>query len=279
MDDDELRALLARVKAGEVSPEEAAVALGGRDVGADDPNDETDADDDEADDEAPPRRRDAGPRPRGGDGFDFSGVRIVRLKATANRTKVVGDPSVRTVQVTGPHRLRVEGDRVIVENEIGDENIGFGEGRHIRISGIRGAKIQGFRGHETLVVRVNPSMPVDFDCDAGMIEVLGVAGTLTGRVNAANAIIEDFEAPFHLSVNAGKLRARGRLDGGQSSIDVNVGKADVILEPGSNVRIIRSATLGSAEADDDIVGSGSGTLRVTCSLGAVRVHSPEDSLR
>lgn len=263
MDDMELRDLLSRVKAGELSPEEAVVALGVTEPTAD-----------------AGAAQDAGTAQNAGedaDPGDFSNVRVIRLKATANRTKVIGDPSVRTVRVVGPHRLRVDGHRLVVENEMEDEPFGFGgEGGHIRITGLRsgrGARVGALRGHDTLEVRVNPSMPVDFDCDAGMIEVVGTASALTGRVNAANAVIDDFDGPITLSVNAGKLRARGRLDGGSSSIDVNVGKADVQLEPGSNVRIIRSATFGSAESDGDVVGTGAGTLRVTCSLGAVRVHS------
>jgi hypothetical protein len=200
------------------------------------------------------------------------------------RTKVIGDPAVRTLRVEGPHRIRIEGDEAFVENEMSDDLFGGEGGRHIRINGRSGRRvriqgIQGFRGHEILEVRVNPSLPLDFDCDAGMIEIIGVAGALTGRINAGNAVIEDFAGPINLSVNAGKLRARGRLTGGSSTVDVNVGKADVLLEPGSSVRIVKSATLGSAEADDDVVGGGDGTLRVTCSLGAVRVHSPTSSLR
>jgi hypothetical protein len=270
MNAEELRALLAQVQAGEVTPEEAAASLGS-------------PPDAEPTDEVPPTGRDDG-------ATDFSGVRLVRIRATANRTKVIGDRSVRTVKVTGPHRLVVEGDRLTIENEIGDEPFGKGSWvtsgggrrgtRHVRISGVRSGReaLQGFRGHETLEIRINPTMPLDFDCDAGMIEVLGVNAPLTGRVNAGNCVIEDFDGPFELSVNAGKLRAQGRLDGGTSSIDVNVGKADVILDEGSNVRITRTATLGSAESDQDVFGTGSGTLRVSCSLGAVRVHSPEGSM-
>jgi len=267
MDDEEVRAILAKVQAGEMSPEDAVLALGaGR----------------SADDDAGP---DFDALPESPPGTDFSGVRVVQLRATANRTKVIADPTVHTVKVSGPHHLRLEGDRLIVENEIGDEPFGRGSKvtvgadgeRHIRISGMRGARIS-FRSHEQLEVRVNPSMPLDFDCDAGTIEILGVIAAITGRVNAGSAVIEDFAGPLQLSVNAGKLRASGRLDGGDSSIDVNVGKADVMLEHGSNVRIIRSATLGTAEADHDTVGTGAGTLRVTCSLGSIRVHSSEGSL-
>jgi hypothetical protein len=269
MDDDELRALLARVQTGELTPEQAAAQL----------QPEPD----------PPEPSQATPQ-ESERATSFSGTRTVRLRATANRTRVIGDASVQTVSVSGPHRIRVEGDTVIVENDIGDEIFGDGA-RHIRIQsrargrggiriqGLQGLQgIQGFRGHEVLEVRMNPALTLDFDCDAGTIEVHGVEGPLTGRINAGNAVVEDFNGPIHLSVNAGKLRASGRLDGGTSSVDVNVGKADVLLEEGSNVRIIRTATLGSAESDDDVVGTGSGTLRVTCSLGAARIHSPEGSL-
>lgn len=276
MDDNELRALLARVQTGDLSPEEAAAALG---ADEDDRERSSRADD-------PHRRAEPADAVGGSSGTDFSAVRLVRVRATANRTKVIGDPSVRTLRVDGPHRLRMEGDQAIVENEVGEELFGDGT-RHIRINhrgGARGLRIQGLQGlqglrnHEVLEVRVNPSISVDFDCDAGMIEVIGVEGPLSGRVNAGNAVIEGFAGPIALSVNAGKLRARGRLDGGESSVDVNVGKADVILDPGSSVRIAKSATLGSAEVDDDVVGAGAGTLRISCSLGAIRVHSPEGSL-
>lgn len=289
MDDDELRAILARVSSGDLSPEEAAALLGGgtEDGGAeahgDDGHDGDDRDgfggDPEREAGEPKRRRLRSPEEDLDGGADFGDVRVVRLRATANRTRVVSDPGVRTVKVSGPHRLHVDGDCVVVENELIDELTSRGRhGAYVRISGLRGGKVSGFRGHETLEVRINPSLSLDFDCDAGTIEVLGATRGLSGRVNAGNAVIEDFDGPFHLAVNAGKLRARGRVDSGDSTIDVNVGKADVVLDDGSSVRIVRSATLGSAEADDDLVGRGDGTLRVTCSLGAVRVHSPEGSL-
>jgi hypothetical protein len=273
MDDDELRALLARVQAGELTPEEAAALL-------QPPAPPTD---DRPPESAPPPG-DGGRRRPSADASDFEGVRIVRVRSTANRTKIIGDRSVRTLRVQGPHRIRIDGDEAVVENEIGEDLFGGEGSRHIRIAANAGRRvriqgIQGFRGHEVLEVRINPSLPLDFDCDAGMIEILGTEAPLSGRVNAGNAVIEDFTGTINLSVNAGKLRASGRIDGGSSSVDVNVGKADVLLEPGSNVRILRSATLGSAEADDDVVGAGDGTLRITCSLGAVRVHSPNGSLR
>jgi hypothetical protein len=268
MNGDELRALLARVQSGEITPEEAADALGSTVAAANDDGDGTTGEVDDA---------------------DFSAVRVVRIRATANRTKVIGDPSVRTVKVTGPHRLTIKGERLTIENEIADEAFGKGSWvkasgergtRHIRISGVRSGReaLHGFRGHEILEIHINPTLPLDFDCDAGMIEITGIHAPLSGRVNAGNAVIEEFDGPIELSVNAGKLRAQGRLDGGTSSVDVNVGKADVILDEGSNVRITRTATLGSAESDQDVFGSGDGTLRVSCSLGAVRVHSPEGSM-
>jgi hypothetical protein len=259
MNDDELRDLLASVQAGDVSPEEAADQLRVR---------RSDEETKPIDKEPPVVEHD-------------QDVRRVRIRAVADRAFVQGDPTVRSVRVEGHHRMREEDGTLLIESDFGDlddlaDDIGLGFGGFRIRTGRRGFG-PGFKLHRlaergTLRVTVNPSIPVDVECDAGNVEVRDVPGPLSVRVNAGNAKVIGINGPLIAVVNAGNLRARGRLRG-ESSLDCSVGKIDLELDDDTPIRVIKTVSLGSVDVDPDISGSGPDVLEVTCHLGSVRVRS------
>ncbi len=290
------RAILDQVRAGTLSPEAAAAQLDALEASGDKP-----APADKRPDEGRGRHEDSGatadspPAPHDGR------VRRIQVLSAVRGVRVVGDPTVHQATASGPHTLQWEGDTMVVTagTDAGWDDIAFayrsgwmGQSRH-------GQDRHGPRGREEwrgsafssrdqsrrarrgdpLVVRMRPDLDLVFTIDAGSISVDGVTGAIQGRVSAGRAVIEGFEGPVDLSVAAGDLRARGRLTQGDSHIQCDVGRVTIDLLEGSSVRIDRHVSMGSVDADTQVVGSGRANLDVTVSLGSVRVRTPEGSSR
>src|SRR5947209_4708159 len=67
---------------------------------------------------------------------------------------------------------------------------------------------------------------------------------IRARLSAGPLTLEDFEGPLDLSVNAGAIRANGRLTSGDSRIRSDAGAVRVELDPASSVHITANAALG-----------------------------------
>lgn len=265
MDEDELRRLLAAVQAGALTPEEGAALLG------EDPPGQAPASGAPTPPEPPAAQADPQAKPPAETRVEQ--VRRVRVRSAAARTVVVGRDGVHVARADGPHHLRREGDELVVDAEHDESWGSFAFARNGRPRARRLAR--GLVEERTLRVEIDPDLDLDFECDAGSIDVRGVRGRISGRVNAGLAVVEGFQGSVDLRVNAGHLRARGRLDEGASVVECTAGKLDLVLEAGSSVRITTAATLGQVDVPDAVVGDGAGTLDVVCNVGVVRVRGPE----
>lgn len=297
--DDARRAILEQVRAGLLSPEEAADRLDALDE-----LDPTDAASAPADDAAPPRVDDdhrdrARPSSTAGD----RPVRRVHVISGARPVRVVGDPTVHQAVVSGPHSVSWEGDTMVVHtgSEASWDDIAFsrrwrhdhdrsyGHGRERSESRggdeawggpwVHREQYRRSRRAEPLVVRMKPELDLEFTMDAGTLVVEQVLGAIRGRLSAGRATIDGFAGPVDLAVAAGDLRATGRLTKGDSRIQCDVGRVTLTLLEGSDVRIIRHVSLGSFDSESDLVGSGRASLDVTVSVGSVRVRTPNGSSR
>jgi hypothetical protein len=198
-------------------------------------------------------------------------IRQVRVVSRFGQTEIIGDPNVASAVAEGPHRARLDGETMVIEQSPIHDDTSFHfsrpEGRLI---------INGFDFGRRLSVRVNPSLPLLTTVQAGSLRITGVNGPISGQVQAGNCIIEDFRGPLNLEVAAGNLAATGRLVGGASSITCEMGSVRINLDKSSSVRINVKATMGKAVLEGDeikngMVGSGAGTLDVECTMGNVRV--------
>jgi autotransporter translocation and assembly factor TamB len=84
-------------------------------------------------------------------------------------------------------------------------------------------------------------------------------------------------------VQAGSVKASGRLAGGDSRITCDAGNVNLNLEPGSSVRIKAHTTIGKVElpgqvringrgiAEDVTIGDATGSLVIEANMGSVRV--------
>ncbi|HKW60878.1 MAG TPA: hypothetical protein VJR46_14105 [Candidatus Dormibacteraeota bacterium] len=196
-------------------------------------------------------------------------IRQVTVNSRFGNTEVVGDPTVASAVADGPHRARQEGDTMVIDQSFLSGETTFEFNRpYARIA------IPGFDTDKKLTVRMNPALALRTRVQAGNLHIQGVKGPVTSDVQAGNCIVDGFAGPVNLAVSAGNLEASGRLDGGTSSIRCQMGEVKVDLDRTSNVRITAHTTLGKVAVEgvkDQVVGTGAGSLEISCTMGDVRV--------
>ena len=263
--DDARRRILSAVADGSMSPQEAADRL--HELDHPEPEPEPDIETEPGFERVPPPDRP---------------VRI-RVKATARRVEIIGDPSVREATAEGAHEARHEGDTLVIEGEW-DHDEEFR--RHVHTGGFnfsRGRTAVMIGRDAALVVRMNPDLPLEVRVEAGALTTTGVHGPIRAHVAAGSARLDGFRGPLDVDVAAGGFKGRGRIDHGHSRIRCDAGSVKLQLEPGSSVRIHGEAHLGKVDlmgrqsvgplndSTSVTVGDGTATLDIECNLGSVRV--------
>lgn len=252
------RDILERVARGELTPEEADRLLGGEEPAP----------------HAPPAEPEA-----------HSPIQRIKVAAGFGAIVVTGDPDVAEADVEGAHSASIDGDTLVIRADVepvgpGAFAIHLGPRRH-RVGGVR----IGSRHASSLRVRMNPALALEAKIDAGPLSISGVAGPIRARAAAGPITIEDFDGALDVSVNAGAVRAVGRIAGGESRIRSDAGAVRVELDPSSSVRIFADAALGKVslpgpdEAErrrfgsrrEAVVGGGDGVLRVETAMGSINV--------
>jgi hypothetical protein len=210
-----------------------------------------------------------------------SSARRVVVRAVGRRVKVIGEPSVTTVSVDGPHVVRRDGDTVSVnsEGELGASVDGFTLMRSRSLEDIRDT-LFGLR--RELAVRVNPSLQVEIEVTAGGLTVERVPNLSQVRVTAGSAKLADSDGPLDLLVQAGSARVDMSPTKGKSRLRVESGSLDVRLGARADVRVRTDAQLGKVvwhgsrhqgSAEEVTVGSGSALLDLEVVMGSVQVRA------
>jgi hypothetical protein len=258
--DTDLRSLLTRVAAGEVSPAAAAEQL----------------------DAAEPKI--SAPASTNS---PTSPARLV-IRCEGASLVVIADPTVAEAIADGPHEFSREGDVLRVRTGDPSENGGFrvGGGLPRWLSWLPPGP-----GQRRVTVRVNPLMPVELDAMASDIEVRGLRGNFVARVNTSQFQVRDHEGRLDLSVMMSSSEVDVLLREGESQITSDLSDVAVRLLAGSDVRVHATAKMGSVDfernahfaqrntdglsvSSDAVVGAGAATLRVEARMGAVKVRLP-----
>ena len=196
-------------------------------------------------------------------------VTRVRVTSRFGNAEIIGDPSIASAVAEGPHKARQDGDTMVIDQSLLSDDTTFEFNRpYARVS------IPGLVSNRNLVVRVNPALALHSTVQAGNVRIQGVTGPITTDVQAGNCLVDGFASPVNLSVAAGNLDAKGRLDGGVSSVKCQMGEVKLTLDPSSSVRILAHATMGDVSirgTKDQVVGGGAGTLNISCTMGDVKV--------
>jgi hypothetical protein len=208
-------------------------------------------------------------------------ARRVVIRAVGRRVKLIGEPSVTTVSVDGPHVIRRDGDTVSVtsEGELGASLDGFTLMRSRSFEDIRDSFL-GLR--RELAVRVNPSLEVEVEVTAGGLTVERVPNLTQVRVTAGSAKLVDSDGPLDLLVQAGSARVEMSPTRGKSRLRVESGSLDVRLGDRADVRVRTDAQLGKVvwhgsrhqgSAEEVTVGSGGSLLDLEVVMGSAQVRA------
>ena len=200
----------------------------------------------------------------------------VRVQASMGSVRVIGDASVREAVAEGPHQARREGETLVVEsNSAEGHGFAFGGGRF------------NFRFNEVdrqLIVRMNPALALDLECQAGSLRVEGVHAPIRATAHAGSVRIVGFTHPIDLEVQAGSVRASGLISSGSSRVRCHAGSVRLELDPASSVRISARSTLGRITLPDAAtvagmlgaatsgqLGAGEADLSIESEMGSVNV--------
>lgn len=233
--DQERRKILRHVADGTLDPTDAAERLAALDRDAETGTDRGDAAGDEEYVEKVVRVRRTG---------DTGPVRAIRVGGSFRSVEIIGDHSVKEAVAEGPHRARQEGDVLVIDGAMLDDEDGFvfsrGDRSHRRVR----INVSSNSRPRPLVVRMNPDLDLEARVEAGPLSIDEVHGKIRARVAAGPLRIQGFRSPVDLRVAAGTVKARGRVERGESRIECEAGKVQLHLERGSSVRVRASASLG-----------------------------------
>lgn len=210
------------------------------------------------------------------------GADRLSVRAVGRRVRVVGDPSVATVTIEGPHVLRRQGSTLEVtsDGDLGPTLEGFSLLRPPRsLDDLRSVSLV-----KELVVRVNPDLVVDAEVTAGSLSVDNVHALGRIRVTAGGATLKGMGRVEDALIQAGTATVEGVLRAGRSRVRCESGSLTVTLLAGSSVTIRGDAQVGriswpgedSTHVDEVVVGDGTARLDVGIVMGHATIRTEED---
>src|SRR2546428_7721806 len=207
------REIVNQVASGTISPEEGAARLEGLEAG---PSPVT------------------SPTPS-------AGPKQVKVVSRLGNTEVIGDPSVSFAVADGPHRIRQDGDTMLIEQS------GFGDYSFEFIR--RAGRANAFG--ETLTIRMNPTVPLVARVQAGNVRIDGIHSALTAEVQAGNCRVNDLRGPFRLGGGAGYGKALGPRISCVRLIRCNTGEDNGSCVPRTGVSITAGTTMGDVAIEGE----------------------------
>lgn len=206
---------------------------------------------------------DAEPEPSGPAGV--KGTDRVTIRTVGRRVRIVGDRSVATASVDGPHVLRRQGSvlEITSDGELGPRLPGFSALRPPRSLD----DLAGLGLGKGVTVTVNPAILVDAEVTAGSLTVEGVPFLGRVRVTAGGAGIKGVRQVADALVQAGSMTVEGPIRVGRSRLRVESGSLTLVLARGADVTVRGESQLGRISWPEDRgtldeVAFGAGTARL-----------------
>ena len=255
------REILEDVAAGRLDPAEAAELL----------------DDDAA---APADDGDSTPQPDAGTPSTRA-VERVEVRATHRRVRLVGDPSVATYAVDGPHHIRRDGATL----HITGETVPLPRNNTwTLLSGGTFRELaeqfqQGIAPHLELTVRIRPDLAVGVEVIAGSIHSEKLPAMDHVRVTGGQARVSDVTEPIDLLVQAGSAQVSMLQTRGRSRLRTESGSLNVTLVVGTDARVRSDVQLGRFSVQPDramrdsefTLGTGAGEINIEVMMGSATV--------
>ena len=218
------------------------------------------------------------PEPAGPTGV--KGTDRVTIRAVGRRVRVVGDRSVATASVDGPHVLRRQGSvlEITSDGELGPKLPGFSALRPPRSLD----DLAGLGLGKGVTVRVNPAIQVDAEVTAGSLTVEHVPFLGRVRVTAGGAGIKGVRQVADALVQAGSMTVEGPIKVGRSRLRVESGSPNLVLAAGADVTVRGDAQLGRiswpgdrGNLDEVAFGNGTARLDLQVVMGGASVKEAE----
>lgn len=266
---DDIRDILTKVANGELTPQEAEALLDSAKARAEQPA------------QQPTQQPTEGPAEPAD---DRQPVRGLVVRGTGVRLTILADPTVATAVAEGPHRVEHSGERLIIHSDLSQGEYTTEAPRSAFMNWVSTVN----RAGSALRVRVNPQLPIEVLCIAGPLDLSGVRAVAAVGVEAGSAKLSGGSGPLALSVASGSADVDWQFTG-QSTVNVELGSARVVVAPGTDAVVTAEASLGSAQIRTSggvlkasaaggpqsvVVGDGSGRLTVSAKLGSAEVRVP-----
>ncbi|WP_166349117.1 hypothetical protein [Phytoactinopolyspora limicola] len=214
-------------------------------------------------------------------------IRRVQVRATSRRVRVIGDPTVATAAIDGPHSVRRDGSTLLVA---GETELVPTDNAFVLLVGGRWREVADQVQHSLgqgleLTVRVQPDIPVGVEVIAGSLSVEGVPHLDHVRMTAGSLRVRGAQSPIDLLMQAGSAQVHTVQTYGQSRFRCESGSLQLTLENGSDARVRSDVQLGrfSVEPErrnrdrhrDVVVGLGGAEIDVEVVMGSVTLRTPD----
>jgi hypothetical protein len=249
---EQIKTLLEDVAAGRVDPAEAARRL----------------------DEL--RTEDRGQRAEGAVGPPaIPDVTRLVIRGLSRSVHLIGDPTVTTVSVDGPHEVRRDGSTMVISGEV--ERLFPGDEAFSLLSSGRWREL--IPRTQSMTVRARPDLPVEVEVTAGSLTSENMHALERVRVTAGSAKIKDATEPIDVLVQAGSVDLTLLATHGSSRVRCESGSIKLRLAKGSDVRLTTDVQLAKltvhpptvTRGDEVHVGSGTSTLSLEVVMGSALV--------
>lgn len=210
------------------------------------------------------------------------------VRATARRVRIIADPQVADVRITGEHQLRRSSERIEVTSLAGGHHleptrllgplIGLRTARTLdEVRDGLGRTASGLGASRELEIRVNPSMVVDADITTGSLQVTGVPQLGRIRLTGGSLEVTGVQSIQDALVQAANAVVTGAFTG-RSRINVETGSLTLRLAEGSDLTLSGAAQLGriswptgSDQISEYVVGQGSGRMELGATMATITV--------
>jgi hypothetical protein len=273
---EELEAVLRRVAAGELTPEQALHELGGK--------------------PAPPVRAEAAPPAEPtGPLEDDEPITTIRLKTSYRSVQVLTDPTVAQLHVQGKHEIRRDGSTLVVTTAGPLDDDESAPGDHARVpSGGRFsfndlprtvAWARSWRDHQ-LTVRVNPALAVELDVTGTDLKLSGLSAGLRAHLVASSLKAEKMRCQVDIESISSSVKLTA-IPTGDSRLYCESSSVRLSLPAGSDLTISASNRMGrlalpdlpvstlpfEGETSEVTIGAGRDRLTVEAVMSSVSVSA------
>jgi hypothetical protein len=213
-----------------------------------------------------------------------AGLQRLKVNSSYRSLEIVGDPEVAQALVTGEHSVQLQ-DGVMVVTTPGPWD-SDNEAPLFSFSALPRTLnwIRSWRDRRVRI-RVNPAIPLELDLTGVELNLSGMTGVLTARINASAAKLDHIKGAIDLQTFSASLKGSVVILGNSQLVSES-SSVRLTLAAGSDVRVEATSRMGRLNLPDDAgvprdgetsrfsVGSGENLLTVDSVMSSVSIDTP-----